>query len=168
MRQTSCVSRLRSPTHARAHTLRRRQTPTVRSRRQSLCYDWGTRQGGALNAGEDVSKSWFTATWKRPREFLPPGQVPQLFDASISPDDVGQGELGDCYLLSALSVLAERPECIRALFVTERNRPDLGLFVVRLCVQGHWRDVRRARSSHFKFNPPPATAACSLHPLLGR
>lgn len=36
---------------------------------------------------------------------------------------------------------AERPETIRALFAADKCRPNLGLFVVRLCVQGHWRDV---------------------------
>ena len=41
-----------------------------------------------------------------------------LFDGGITPSDIKQGELGDCYFLSALSVLAEVPDRISKLFNT--------------------------------------------------
>ena len=39
-----------------------------------------------------------------------------IFGNDPSPTDIKQGQLGDCYLLSALSALAEDPERIRKLF----------------------------------------------------
>lgn len=59
----------------------------------------------------------------------------------VEPDDIEQGELGDCYLLSSLSVLAEQEDRVEALIDPERTRVDLGLFVARFCVGGHWRQV---------------------------
>ena len=43
----------------------------------------------------------------------------QIFDAKIEPADIAQGALGDCYFLSALSVLAEKPNRIVQLFVSD-------------------------------------------------
>lgn len=109
--------------------------------RNSLCYNWGKRQEGAVNDGEDVSEDWQTALWKRPEMYFKKGIKPQVFDDTIEPDDIVQGDLGDCYLLSALSVMAERTGVINRLFVNEKQRPDLGVYVVKLCIQGHWRHL---------------------------
>jgi calpain-15 len=45
------------------------------------------------------------------------GKKLQIFDASIEPSDIAQGGLGDCYFLSTLSVLAEKPNRIRKMFI---------------------------------------------------
>lgn len=45
------------------------------------------------------------AEWKRLSDII---ANPVLFDGRIEPQDVVQGSLGDCYLLSALSALAEK------------------------------------------------------------
>jgi hypothetical protein len=43
-----------------------------------------------------------------------------LFPANVaSPDDVSQGKLGDCWLLSALATLAEKPKRVENLFLKE-------------------------------------------------
>lgn len=38
----------------------------------------------------------------------------------IEPDDIKQGELGDCYFLATLSAIAEFPWRIKQLFVTRK------------------------------------------------
>ena len=58
-----------------------------------------------------------------------------LFDADIVPDDVRQGQLGDCYFMSALAAVAERPALIRGLFLNDAAS-DVGAYAVRLYVDG--------------------------------
>ena len=54
----------------------------------------------------------------------------QLFDG-IQPRDLLQGEMGDCWLIAALSTLAEYPEAIKKVFKVEGSQTD-GRFVVEL------------------------------------
>lgn len=42
-----------------------------------------------------------------------------IFQGNIEPNDIKQGEIGDCYFLSSLAALAERPERIRSMFLNE-------------------------------------------------
>ena len=55
----------------------------------------------------------------------------QLFDAGATADDVCQGGLGDCWLLSALACLATRPGAVRRAFVTQQLSP-YGRYTLRL------------------------------------
>lgn len=42
-----------------------------------------------------------------------------IFDNDPTPSDIKQGGLGDCYLLSAISALAEDPVRIKKLFLDD-------------------------------------------------
>jgi hypothetical protein len=54
--------------------------------------------------------------------------------------DLGQGRVGDCYFLAAVSALAENPERIKRMFVnTEEN--SAGMYAVILAHHGKWRVV---------------------------
>ena len=43
-----------------------------------------------------------------------------MFKDGISPNDVGQGSLGDCYLLAAIATLSERPHRIEKVFLSTK------------------------------------------------
>ena len=60
--------------------------------------------------------------WVRARVLGDPEEV-LLFDG-IQPQDVLQGDLGDCWLMSALASLAEYPQQIRKLFKTKHITKD--------------------------------------------
>ena len=114
--------------------------------RSSLCYDWSAAEPNCEHA-DGVTDVWREVVWRRPSEILerndsvPSGAAAKVFDGSIEPDDICQGELGDCYLLSALSVLAEWDGSVERLFVADKQSDAHGIYVVRLCVRGHWREI---------------------------
>ncbi|KRX00415.1 hypothetical protein PPERSA_03636 [Pseudocohnilembus persalinus] len=60
----------------------------------------------------------------------------------ISPQDIKQGALGDCYLLSSLSALAEHQSqnLISRLFEI-KNVNQTGVYGVWLCIMGEWQLV---------------------------
>eukprot|EP01126_Amoeba_proteus_P048862 TRINITY_DN5670_c0_g1_i7.p1 TRINITY_DN5670_c0_g1~~TRINITY_DN5670_c0_g1_i7.p1 ORF type:complete len:678 (-),score=122.50 TRINITY_DN5670_c0_g1_i7:107-2140(-) len=69
--------------------------------------------------------------WRRASEIW---SNPKLFSDGISPHDIKQGSLGNCYFLAALSVLAEYPEFITKLFTCEDN--DYGVYSMTFYPQG--------------------------------
>ena len=75
-----------------------------------------------------------TVPWKRAPDIVPKGRGvgrAKLFD-KIEADDVKQGGLGDCWLLSAIASCAEaHPEIIRRLFITQFVEP-CGVYRIRL------------------------------------
>ena len=69
-------------------------------------------------------KYFKTAVWMRPHELLKKDDYSQikLFD-NINPNDVSQGLLGVCYLLSSMSSIAENPPRLQKIFNTKESNP---------------------------------------------
>lgn len=61
--------------------------------------------------------------------------------AGFRADDLLQGKVGDCWFLSALAVVAERPDLIRRLFETMSDMNEHGVVEVRLFVDGFWKNI---------------------------
>lgn len=75
--------------------------------------------------------------WRRPTQFFTGSY--DLF-LEIEPSDIKQGQLGDCWFMCALSSLAERPDLVRRLFITEQSE-ETGIYKVRFCKGGEWMTV---------------------------
>ncbi|CAF3593272.1 unnamed protein product [Rotaria sp. Silwood1] len=83
--------------------------------------------------------------WLRPDEINPPewsenDRHQWTVFRNPKPNDVIQGALGDCWFITALSVLAEKPEYLMKVLVT-RDYNYQGIYYVRLCKDGEWTQV---------------------------
>jgi len=72
--------------------------------------------------------------WKRGNELRMENEKhahPFLFEGGIEPADIAQGQLGDCWLLSAFACMAEHPGFIQNMFLQREYNPR-GKYQVRL------------------------------------
>ena len=77
---------------------------------------------------EDVNQKWAKDFKWLPITEIFKGEKIQIYD-NIDPVNIIQAHLGNCYFLSALSSMAERPALIRRLFDTDRINSQ-GIFAV--------------------------------------
>ena len=78
-------------------------------------------------------------TWLRPNKIFGDNNF-YLYDKTIEPSDIIQGELGDCYFLSALASLAQIRDRIERI-IRFRKLSSTGVYCFSLCLQGIWEDV---------------------------
>jgi calpain-15 len=83
-----------------------------------------------------VKMTWSNFQWKRIDEIC---QAPIKVSDLIEPTDILQGELGDCYFLSALSAIAEFPHRIQKLFDTQEYEAS-GCYIVSMLDTGVFKD----------------------------
>lgn len=72
--------------------------------------------GHPVNPSQFIDKVHASIVWKRLSDIYP--STLEVFH-NIDPNDIVQGNLGDCYLLSAISALAEFPDRVKKLFYTQ-------------------------------------------------
>jgi len=70
--------------------------------------------------------------WKRMSEIYDDAQI---FHGGITPSDLNQGALGDCYYLAVLSAMAEIPERVEACFHT-KERNSAGIYLMSFFING--------------------------------
>ncbi|CAH1174104.1 unnamed protein product [Phaedon cochleariae] len=90
-------------------------------------------------------KDCHVVKWKRLRDIVVEEDKDLVWAVfrKPQPSDISQGSirvLGNCWLLSALAVLAEREDLVRAVLITGDYCPQ-GVYQVRLCKDGHWTTV---------------------------
>ena len=80
----------------------------------------------------------FGVCWKTAEEIF--GKDYEVIQNGISPNQLYQGYLGDFYLLSSISALAEHPERIKRLLLTQEKNEE-GVYTVALNLCGVWKKV---------------------------
>lgn len=84
----------------------------------------------AIDKGD--SSKFASYDWKRAPECY---DTPHVFDKKISPNDINQGSLGDCYFLAVLSAMAEFPVRINALIET-KSVNSAGIYLLKFFING--------------------------------
>jgi hypothetical protein len=73
-------------------------------------------------------------------ELIDPTGKSWLYEGAIEPNDIQQGQLEDCYFLASLSALAEWPERVQRLFLTQEAN-QIGIYAVTLYCNGQKMEV---------------------------
>lgn len=76
--------------------------------------------------------------WKRPQEIAPEGE-PVMYRDSMSPGDIKQGILGDCWFLGSLLIQSTNPELLSNLIVYDGIK--YGFAVFQFFKNGRWQYV---------------------------
>jgi len=98
----------------------------------------------------DHTNLWKGFVWKRPQELFN-GEEFNVFVKGIEANDIIQGSLANCYFLSAISAIAEKPERINKLFLNGEKVNSAGCYTMRLCINGQFRNV--TVDDQFPYNP---------------
>lgn len=85
-------------------------------------------------------------------------QNPVLFHEKPNPSDIKQGYLGDCYFLAGLAAIAERPDRIFNLFLTN-DLNQQRYFSVKMLYKGKWMTVDMDEFIPWSGNQPAFSRA---------
>lgn len=96
---------------------------------KSLIKDWKT---------SPRARVWQRYVWRRATEFM--NRPEMAVFKGIDPNDIRQGSMGNCYFLSALSVLAEHGQRISKLFPSDQIN-DSGAYGVYVNKNGAWNVI---------------------------
>ena len=75
--------------------------------------------------------------WKRSTEIF---AEPQLYEGTISVDDIKQGKIGNCYFLSAIAAMCEFPRLISQTILSTEVSTD-GIYKVLMFIDGEFQIV---------------------------
>lgn len=118
-----------------------------------------------VDGGERQAASWSKIGWTR----LPALDV--VSDFGFRAQDLRQGGVGDCWFMSALSVVAERHDLIARLFV-DTARSAAGCYALRFFLDGAWTTVvlddqlpvtEQPRRPELAFGAKLAFCRCTSH-----
>jgi len=82
-------------------------------------------------------------TWKRPHEFLPK-KNPEFIVDRIVPEDIDQGQLGNCWFISGASNVANVKEFSDRVIPSDQSFEEsnyAGIFKFRFWRNGDWLEV---------------------------
>lgn len=98
----------------------------------------GKRYSDGWSGPTAIGNDWPAGSegiWKDMSEIAP---FPTIVEDGFSPEDVQQGNLGDCYFISCLSHLVNDNCVLDSVFVTAEANPE-GVYCVRLWVNDAWK-----------------------------
>jgi len=113
--------------------------PALRAAREMFTDDTFPPERSSLTSNVNEFPLSQKIVWRRISEIYKNRKITLCSD-EIGPNDIHQGQLGNCYFLSALSVLSEKKSFIKRLFHSKEVTPT-GCYSVWLCDSGEWKNV---------------------------
>ena len=113
--------------------------PALRAAREMFTDDTFPPEKSSLASNVSEFPLSQNIVWRRISEIYKNKKITLCSD-EIGPNDIHQGQLGNCYFLSALSVLSEKKGFIKRLFHSKEVTPT-GCYSVWLCDSGEWKNV---------------------------
>lgn len=87
---------------------------SIRSHVSPVPFQFKSHSNRTVSNADSFSKQ--AVCWRRPREFMTSSKTTvQVFKDGISPQDIRQGSIANCWLMCALASLAEYPSLIEVL-----------------------------------------------------
>ena len=89
----------------------------------------------------EVGETWSTAgeveVWKRIKDVYGGGDYSLFGSNGVTPRDIFQGSIGNCWFMSALSAIAEKPGRVEKLFLNPTNEIEpLGIYGIQMKALG--------------------------------
>ena len=104
-----------------------------------------TDEKNSISKEAYIFKDWTT--------FLPSNTDLFYANGSISFNQINQGGIGDCYFMSSASALAEWPDRVRNVFLTQKKN-NAGIFGVRFFIRGKPYHISVDDNTMFYNNKP--------------
>lgn len=130
--------------------------PTRNAPTEKTCKFFQWDDDGSLGGYHSSNNRWAQISWHpfvgpsyviaktcskdRQRQNLPSSDNCNSQTMDMGPDQIRQGALGNCWFLSALAVVAEKPNLLRRL-LTHIETNEKGCYEVNLCLDGKWTPV---------------------------
>jgi calpain-15 len=73
--------------------------------------------------------------WKRIKDVYGDGTYSLFGSNGVTPKDIYQGSIGNCWFMSALSAIAEKPNRVESMFLNNQIEPT-GVYGVNLYALG--------------------------------
>ena len=87
----------------------------------------------------DAAETWDSAAdvevWKRIKDVYGDGTYSLFGSNGVTPKDIYQGSIGNCWFMSAISAIAEKPNRVESMFVNKQIEPT-GVYGVNLYALG--------------------------------
>jgi hypothetical protein len=125
----------------------------VLTQRPAKCREWLAQLPGHTALSQIVSVITGIDEWRRLDSMC---DNPELFLDGIEPDDMQQGELGDCWFCQAVAAIAQQnPQRLEDLFL-QKKYCQYGVYCLKLFVDNNWyfvviddyvRDARALRTA---------------------
>lgn len=127
--------------------------------------DFGHDDSALFGGAEPMHPEWAGCKWARIKDICKGD--PTVFLPPVDANDIRQGSLGNCWLLSAIAVLTQKPDALMGVFVTKEYCRE-GVYGLRFFKNGKVANVTVDDWLPISNNNSAARPGAGLDPLFSK